>query len=80
MAYFSNQNSQFGLILDGIAMEYVGIFNSHLVYFIAIWYIYGHLVYLWPFGIFFAFWYICYINEKSGNPDCIDSSLTSQEF
>jgi hypothetical protein len=31
----------------------------HLLYFVAIWYICGHLVYLWPFGIFVAIWYIC---------------------
>jgi hypothetical protein len=30
----------------------------HLVNFTGIWYIYGHLVYLWPFGIFMAIWYI----------------------
>jgi hypothetical protein len=31
----------------------------HLVPMRAIWYICGHLVYLWPFGIFVAIWYIC---------------------
>jgi hypothetical protein len=30
---------------EGLAMEDVGIFYGHLVYFMAIWYI------LWPFGI-----------------------------
>jgi hypothetical protein len=30
----------------------------HLVIFTGIWYIYGHLVYLWPFGIFMAIRYI----------------------
>jgi hypothetical protein len=64
---FSKQNSQFGLILDGLPMEDVSIFWSHLVNITAIWYIlwtfgifYGHLVYfmpiwyiLWPFGMLY---------------------------
>jgi hypothetical protein len=41
---FSNQKSQFGQILEGLAMEDVGIFYCHLVYFTVIWYI------LWLFG------------------------------
>jgi hypothetical protein len=36
---FSNQKSQFGKILDGFAMEGVGLFYGHLVYFTAIGYI-----------------------------------------
>jgi hypothetical protein len=43
---FSNQKSQFGLILEGPAIEDVGMFYDQLVNFMAIWYI------LWPFGIF----------------------------
>jgi hypothetical protein len=46
---FSNQKSQFWLILEGLAMEDVGIFYDHLVYFTAIWYI------MWPFGIFYGY-------------------------
>jgi hypothetical protein len=42
----SNQKYQFGSILEGVAMEDVGIFNGNLVYFIAIWHI------LRLFGIF----------------------------
>jgi hypothetical protein len=42
MAYFSNQKSQFGKFLWGLAMEDVGIFFGHLVYFIVIWYIFPH--------------------------------------
>jgi hypothetical protein len=56
---FSNQKSQFGQILEGLAMEDVDIFYGHLVYFTAIWYIlwsfgkfYGYLVYFSPF------WYV----------------------
>jgi hypothetical protein len=41
---FSNEKSKFGKILEGLAMEDVGIFYAHLKYLIAIWYI------LWPFG------------------------------
>jgi hypothetical protein len=43
---FWNQKSQFGLSLVGLAMENIGIFYNHLVYFTAI----GNI--LWPFGIF----------------------------
>jgi hypothetical protein len=43
---FSNQKSQFGYILEGLAMENLGIFYDHLVYFTAT----EHI--LWPFGIF----------------------------
>jgi hypothetical protein len=56
---FSNQKSQFGYILEVLAMEDVGIFYEHLAYFNAIWYILrsfslfrGYLVY------FFPFWYV----------------------
>jgi hypothetical protein len=42
---FSNQKYHFGLILEGLAMEDVGIFYGHLVYITVILYI------LWPFGI-----------------------------
>jgi hypothetical protein len=55
---FSNKTSQFGPILEGLAMENLGIFYDHLVYFTAI----GKI--LWPFGIFCGhsvylspFWY-----------------------
>jgi hypothetical protein len=52
MACFSNQKSQFGYILEGIAKEDVGIFYGHLVYlfcrhfvyFMVIWYIVPVLV------------------------------------
>jgi hypothetical protein len=36
---FSNQKSQIGKILEGIAMKDVDKFCGHLVYFKAIWYI-----------------------------------------
>jgi hypothetical protein len=38
MAFFSNQKSQFGWILEGVAVkvEEVGIFYGHLVYFTVI--------------------------------------------
>jgi hypothetical protein len=64
---FSNQKSQFGKILEGLAMEGVGIFYGQSVYFTAPWYI------LWPYGIFFVFVYFSHFGllyqEKSGNPD-----------
>jgi hypothetical protein len=41
---FSNLNTLFWKISDGLAMEDVGIFYGHLVYLVAIWYI------LWLFG------------------------------
>jgi hypothetical protein len=49
---FSNQTLQFRLILVGLAMENLGIFYDHLVYFTAI----GNI--LWPFGMFDVLWYI----------------------
>jgi hypothetical protein len=59
---FTYQKSQFGYILEGLAMGNVctyifyifgkfGILYRNLVYFNAIWYIYGHLISLWSFGI-----------------------------
>jgi hypothetical protein len=54
--------------LEAFAMEDVGVFYGHLVYFMAIWYIFwpfsiinGHLVY------FLLFWYV--LQRKSGNPE-----------
>jgi hypothetical protein len=53
---------------EGLAIENLGIFYDHLVYFTAIGNIYGHLVY------FVVIWYnsprfgILY-QEKSGNPE-----------
>jgi hypothetical protein len=56
---FSNQKSQFGSILKGLAMDDVGLFYGHLAYVTAILYT------LWPFGIFYGyllyfspFWYV----------------------
>jgi hypothetical protein len=43
--FFSNQKSQFGYILEGLAMEDVGIFYGHLVNFTDLCHI------LLPFGI-----------------------------
>jgi hypothetical protein len=37
MVLFSYQNFQFGKIFEGLAMENVGLFHGHLVYFKAIW-------------------------------------------
>jgi hypothetical protein len=64
---FSKPNSKFGLILERLITENVGIFYGHFEYFTAIWY------YLWPFGTVVV---ICYnfprfgimCQEKSGNP------------
>jgi hypothetical protein len=43
---FSNQNSKFGYIFEGLAAEDVGIFYGQLFYFTAIGFI------LWAFGKF----------------------------
>jgi hypothetical protein len=51
MAYFQTQIPQLGNTLEVLAMEDVGLFCGHLVYFTAIWSV------LCPFGIFFPFWY-----------------------
>jgi hypothetical protein len=50
---FSNQTSQFGYILEGLAMEDVGIFYGTLVYFVTI------SFNLWLFGIFFPVLVCC---------------------
>jgi hypothetical protein len=67
IAYFLTKKKQFGLILEGLGMEDVGIF-------------YGHLFYLLLFGIFcdlfvyfIVIWYIfprfgTLYQDKSGNP------------
>jgi hypothetical protein len=80
LAYFQTENPNLGKFWRGLAIEDIGIFYSHLVYFTVIWSIlrsfglfYGHLVYftaiwsiLWLFSIFFPFWYV--VPKKSGNP------------
>jgi hypothetical protein len=64
---FSNQEFQFGLILESLAMENLGTFYDHLVYFTAV----GNI--LWPFGVFCGH-LVCFprsgilYQEKSGNP------------
>jgi hypothetical protein len=61
---FSNQKSQLGLILDGLAMEDVGIFYGHyghLVYYVTLWQFYGYLC-----SIFFPFWYV--VSRKIWQP------------
>jgi hypothetical protein len=46
MVYFQTKNPNFGLILEGLAMQDVGILDEHLVYFTDIGYS------LWTFSIF----------------------------
>jgi hypothetical protein len=48
-----NQKCQFGELLEGLVMEDVGI---HILWRFGL--SYGHLVFLWPFGIFVAIWHI----------------------
>jgi hypothetical protein len=81
---FSNQKSQFGWILECLAMKYVGKFHDHLVYFTANRIFYGYIWYiLWSFGIFcglfgifFPFWYV--IERKIWQP-CNDHSWHCQK-
>jgi hypothetical protein len=67
MVYFRDQKSQFGQILECLAMKDVGKFFGRSVYLSAISYI------LWPFGrfcghfgTFFLFWYI--VSRKIWQP------------
>jgi hypothetical protein len=68
-ALFSDQKSQFGYILEGLAMEDVCILSDiwsmygHLIYFMDIWYRYSVVIwYIFPrFGLLFQ--------EESGNPE-----------
>jgi hypothetical protein len=61
MAFFQTKNPNLGKFLEGLAMEDIGtyilrpfgLFNDHLVYFVAIWYM------LWLFGIFFRVLVCC---------------------
>jgi hypothetical protein len=73
---FSNQKSQFGSILDGLAKENLDIFYDHFVYFTAI----GNI--LWPFGIFCGnlvylspFWY--FGPRKIWQPGCFTKELSA---
>jgi hypothetical protein len=64
---FSNQKYKFGKILEGLAMEDVGIFYGHLVHFTVFCYI------LWKFGVvhgilvYFPVLVFC-TKKNSGNP------------
>jgi hypothetical protein len=65
--HFQTKTPNLGKILEGLAMEDIGIFYVHLVYFTAFWYILwtlrtlsGYLVYFSRFGML--------QREKSGNP------------
>jgi hypothetical protein len=63
---FSNQK-----LLEGPAMEHVGIFYVHLVYLCILRpseIVYGHLVYFSPFWYIFPRFGMLY-QEKSGNPE-----------
>jgi hypothetical protein len=63
-------------------------FYAHLEYitaiwynFMVIWYVCGHLVILWLFGIFFrVLVYVC-CQEKSGNPapECLGCTFLASE-
>jgi hypothetical protein len=53
MFFFSNQKSKFGQILEGLAMEDVGIFLPTLGHFRVFCYI------LWTFAIFFPVLVFC---------------------
>jgi hypothetical protein len=56
---FSNQKSQFGQILECLAIKDVGKIYGHLVYFTDISYIFGPFgTKCGHFGIFFTFWYV----------------------
>jgi hypothetical protein len=57
---FSNKKKQFGYILEGLAMENLGIFYDHLVHFTAI------ENSIWPFRIFSPFW--CFGARKIWQP------------
>jgi hypothetical protein len=54
---FSNQKSQFGLILEGLTMDDAGIFYGCLVYVTAIWWIWW--IFFGFFG-FFGYFMLCH--------------------
>jgi hypothetical protein len=54
MVYFQTKSPNLGKFLEGLGMEKVGVFNGHLKYIMAVWYILMAIWYtLWPFGIIF---------------------------
>jgi hypothetical protein len=58
MAYFQTKNANLGKFWSVNAMEDVGKFYGHFVYFIAIWYILRPFgIFCGHFGIYFPFWY-----------------------
>jgi hypothetical protein len=68
MVYFQTKSPNLGNFLGGFAMERVGIFYGHLVYFTTIWCV------LWSFGTFYGLFgaffpvSVCCTKKKSGNP------------
>jgi hypothetical protein len=73
---FSNQKSKVRYILEGLAMEDVGKFNVHLVYFMDIRIIFcGHLVHYYIFSHFGMLY-----QEKSGNHGHVRRKIGSNYF
>jgi hypothetical protein len=60
MVYFEIKNTNLGKFWRVKAMEDVGLFYGHLVYFSTIWYMCRSFGIFFPFGMLYA--------EKSGNP------------
>jgi hypothetical protein len=78
---FSNQKSKFELVLEGLAIEDVCIFQVPLVYFTAIWYI------IRPFGIFSGYlvyfliiWYIFPFWKNLANLSATMVFLNQKQF
>jgi hypothetical protein len=71
MVYFQNKKSRHGQILEGPALEDVGILYGHLIYFTAIWSIFPVLVDFSCFGM---------LNyEKYGNTALCPNGIRSHD-
>jgi disulfide bond formation protein DsbB len=67
----AHSQTQFGKILEDLAMEHTGLFSGHLVYLMAFW------VICWLSGIFGGYLVYLLVILKSGNPD---SKLLSEHI
>jgi hypothetical protein len=57
-AFFSDQKSQFGYILEDLGIENVEIYSGHWKILRSLGTVLGQLIILWSIGIFFPTWYI----------------------
>jgi hypothetical protein len=67
---FSNQKYLFGLILESLAMEDIGIFYGHLFFFWSLGILCSHLVYVMVIWYIFSFLVCCAKKNLATLPTC----------